>query len=151
MTEPFEGWGEYNGKRPCIHLRRLREYLVENKLSIMSEHGIQPDGWVNVHCAKCRPGKTYEVTLTDPFHTEEAEAESMDDDDQDDNFESERPRVRRRGGRMNREPCFDCGASIVWDPQTEPRPARCASCLARYAPASSGPAPRPPKKKRGKK
>lgn len=45
----------------CRHILDLRAYLESNGLSVWSEHGEQPSGWVNVHCEKCH--RTEEITL----------------------------------------------------------------------------------------
>lgn len=62
MSEP---WGMYGDKPPCEHLLALRKYLTEAKLSVYGEGTDEPEGWVNVCCAKCR--RTYEVTLQKPW------------------------------------------------------------------------------------
>lgn len=45
----------------CKHIHELRMYLEAAGLSVWSEHGEQPWGWVNVHCEKC--GRTEQITL----------------------------------------------------------------------------------------
>lgn len=54
-------WGRFGDEPPCSHLVALLDYLRVNRLDIWSEHGSQPDGWVNVHCESCH--RTYETTL----------------------------------------------------------------------------------------
>lgn len=58
-------WGKYNGELPCLHLVALRRFLEATRLSIWSERGENPEGWVNVHCDQC--DRTYEVTLAPPW------------------------------------------------------------------------------------
>ena len=45
----------------CEHVRMLRAYLKAEKLSVYSEHGENPQGWVNASCERCRG--TYETLL----------------------------------------------------------------------------------------
>jgi hypothetical protein len=45
----------------CPHIQELRAYLESAGLSVWSEHGESPSGWVNVHCEKCH--RTEEITL----------------------------------------------------------------------------------------
>ena len=54
-------WGMYGDEPPCIHLLSLRDFLEANNLEIYSEHGVDPSGWVNIHCPQC--GRTYETLL----------------------------------------------------------------------------------------
>ena len=55
------GWGMWGEQPPCEHLTALREFLEQHKLTVWSEHGEEPHGWVNVGCDVCR--RTYETTL----------------------------------------------------------------------------------------
>ena len=55
-----ETWGRFGSEEPCSHLRRLRIFLEDEGMSITSEHGLEPAGWVNVYCS-C--GRTYETVL----------------------------------------------------------------------------------------
>lgn len=64
-TSQMKGWGEFNGESPCPCLTGLRKYIEDNNLSVYSEHGEEPSGWVNVHCPN--HWRTYEVTLKPPF------------------------------------------------------------------------------------
>ena len=79
-VDPGDGmkpdWGNWGGEPPCEHLLSLRNYLEDTGLSVYSEHGESPNGWVNVHCPKCH--RTYGVTLQEPFHTDESEAGAFD-------------------------------------------------------------------------
>lgn len=63
-----KGWGRYGGEPPCTHLIMLVKRMRELGVAIWSEHGVQPDGWVNVSCEQCC--RTYEVTLREPWETE---------------------------------------------------------------------------------
>lgn len=56
-------WGDYGESGPCKHLLALRDFMKENWLDIWSEHGVEPDGWVNIGCGQCC--RTYEAVLSD--------------------------------------------------------------------------------------
>jgi hypothetical protein len=56
------GWGVWGREEPCKHLLALRDFMKAQGLDAWSEHGTDPDGWVNVGCEKC--GRTYEVVLS---------------------------------------------------------------------------------------
>ena len=45
----------------CEHVQALRAWLRKHGISIRSEHGEEPDGWVNVTCSTC--ATTQEITL----------------------------------------------------------------------------------------
>jgi len=47
--------------RTCEHVKALHAYLREWQLDIYSEHGEEPQGWVNVHCRRCK--KTFEISI----------------------------------------------------------------------------------------
>lgn len=65
----MKGWGYYNRNTPpCEHLVALREFLVRNRMSVWSEHGEGPWGWVNIHCGQCN--RTYETVLQAPWYPE---------------------------------------------------------------------------------
>lgn len=64
----MEPWGKWGDEPACTPLLSLRRFLEDNHMSVWSEHGESPDGWVNVGCADCR--RTYEVTLQAPWETE---------------------------------------------------------------------------------
>lgn len=46
-------WGYSGDDPPCKHLLALRALLAEQKITIYSEHGEQPAGWVNIYCKQC--------------------------------------------------------------------------------------------------
>ncbi|KKN32420.1 hypothetical protein LCGC14_0814080 [marine sediment metagenome] len=68
----MKGWGRYNRTTPaCDHLISLREFLVRNRMSVYSEHGEEPDGWINwinIHCKQCH--RVYEEVLQAPWYGE---------------------------------------------------------------------------------
>ena len=66
-------WGYYGDEPPCEHLLALRRFLEENEMTIWSEHGTNPFGWVNIHCSKC--GRTYETVLDEPWSDDDLEEE----------------------------------------------------------------------------
>lgn len=45
----------------CEHVRELEALMRQMRLDVYSEHGEEPDGWVNVHCRRCH--RTYEIRL----------------------------------------------------------------------------------------
>lgn len=47
--------------KPCEHVEALRVEMRTRRITIWSEHGEQPHGWVNVHCDLCK--RTYEITM----------------------------------------------------------------------------------------
>lgn len=55
-----EVWGAYGNKQPCEHLLGLRNYLIDNNMTIDNDFN-EPHGWCDVSCNKCN--KTYEVIL----------------------------------------------------------------------------------------
>jgi len=57
-------WGMWGSEEPCKHLKKLREFLEKNDMTVWSQHG-QPNGWVNVHCTDC--SRTYETVLQEPW------------------------------------------------------------------------------------
>lgn len=61
MIKVDDSWGRYGSEPPCEHLIELREFLENNQITVWSEHGEEPAGWVNLHCTRC--GRTYETTL----------------------------------------------------------------------------------------
>lgn len=48
-------------KEVCAHVEMLRTEMQRLGVTIWSEHGEQPAGWVNVHCRDCQ--LTFEVTM----------------------------------------------------------------------------------------
>lgn len=61
----MSGWGCWGDAPPCVHLMALRAVIEQHGLSVYSELGTDPAGWVNVHCPAC--SRTYEVTLQEPW------------------------------------------------------------------------------------
>lgn len=55
------GWGRFGDEAPCEHLLALRDFLEAQGLGVWSEHGEEPQGWVNVSCEACR--RTYQTVL----------------------------------------------------------------------------------------
>jgi uncharacterized protein YbdZ (MbtH family) len=41
-------------REPCEHILELARIAKEMGISIWSEHGEQPAGWVNIFCEKCK-------------------------------------------------------------------------------------------------
>lgn len=49
--------------KKCLktHIKELNQFLGAHGFSIRSEHGVDPDGWVNVYCARCKV--THQIVL----------------------------------------------------------------------------------------
>ena len=54
-------------KRVCEHVAALRSDMRARGITIWSEHGECPQGWVNVHCEACH--RTFEVTMRPTYGT----------------------------------------------------------------------------------
>ena len=81
IDSDLRDWGTYGDEPPCVHLRQLRALLEASGLSIYSEHGVEPQGWVNVHCPHC--GRTYETTLNHDWTEDEDELEPEEGEEED--------------------------------------------------------------------
>ena len=66
MAEQDGAWGYWRKEPPCEHLLALRAFLETNEMTVRSEHGEEPHGWVNVHCEKCH--RTYGTVLRPPWN-----------------------------------------------------------------------------------
>lgn len=51
-----------NLRGECPHVVALRAYLRDHQISVWSECGEEPNGWVKVHCHQCS-----EPTVQDSF------------------------------------------------------------------------------------
>lgn len=76
-----ESWGKYGSESPCEHLIALRNLLESTGMTVWSEHGESPSGWVNVSCESCR--RTYETTLRPRYRGMSPEIWSDDDADEE--------------------------------------------------------------------
>ena len=58
-------------REPCIHILEVRDYCKRLGITIWSEHGEDPAGWVNIYCQTCH--RTLESALLRTLGEEKTE------------------------------------------------------------------------------